>query len=104
MQPRRACVKTLCSSKERNRDRILNERAEREKYNGACAPDSEKCRAHRCSRDRRSPLACGIISFQPGIIDPGYDCKFWPGLRAKCRCNEMPPQFLIQHRAFHRVL
>ena len=26
MQPRSACVKTLCSSKERNRDRILNAR------------------------------------------------------------------------------
>src|SRR6266571_2518982 len=65
MQPRSACVKTLCSSKERNRDCILNERAEREKYNGAGAPDSEKCRAHRCSRDRRSRWS--PINLESGI-------------------------------------
>src|SRR4029077_18074747 len=41
MQRRGARVKTLCRRKERNRDRILNECAEREKCDGKCAPDSK---------------------------------------------------------------
>src|SRR5437773_11401614 len=50
MQPPGARVKTLCRRKERDRDHILNECAEREKCDGKCAPDSKKCHPHRFSR------------------------------------------------------
>src|SRR5881296_2913922 len=50
MQPPGARVNTLCRRKERDRDHILNECAEREKCDGKCAPDSKKCHPHRFSR------------------------------------------------------
>src|SRR5438034_9442046 len=49
MQPRSACVKTVCSSKERNGDCMLSERAGRERYNRGSRTQSQKSAAHSCS-------------------------------------------------------
>ncbi len=46
MQPPGARVKTLCPGKERNRDRILNECAEREKCDRECTPDPKRNISH----------------------------------------------------------
>ena len=49
MEPCSTRVQTSIAPNKRNTDRVLNERAEREKYDGECTPDSKKRDAYGLS-------------------------------------------------------